>query len=57
VILTANGYRKYVEPVIADMREEYINAVAADRTWQARWIAIRTWHWTQAHGLSFATTS
>lgn len=40
-LLTRNSYKRYAEPVIADMQQEYIEAVAARHEWHARWIAIR----------------
>ena len=40
-LLTREAYRRFVEPAIADMQHEYIEALAAGRLWQARWIAIR----------------
>lgn len=40
-LLTANAYKRYVEPVIADMQQDYFDARAAGHIWRARWIAIR----------------
>jgi hypothetical protein len=40
-LLTPNAYKKYVEPVIADMQQEYIDAIAARHTWHARYIVLR----------------
>jgi hypothetical protein len=40
-LLTPKAYKAYVEPVIADMQKEYIEAIAALDERHARWIAIR----------------
>ena len=42
-LLTRKAYQLYVGPVIADMQREYIDAIAAGRERQARWIAIRVY--------------
>ena len=41
VLLTRESYKRYVMPVIADMQEEYIEAIAADHNWHAWWIVVR----------------
>jgi hypothetical protein len=40
-LLTREGYKRYVEPVIADMQSEYIEALSQGRVWHARWIVFR----------------
>jgi hypothetical protein len=40
-LLTRDGFKRYVAPVIADMQEEYIEAIAAGHEGHALWIAIR----------------
>lgn len=40
-LLTRGAFKRYVAPVIADMQEEYIEAIAAGHEWHARWIAVR----------------
>jgi hypothetical protein len=40
-LLTRGAFKRYVEPVIADMQHEYIDALAAGHVWHARYIAIR----------------
>ena len=42
-LLTRKAYRRYVEPVIADMQFEYLEALAAGHCWHARWIRARVW--------------
>jgi len=42
-LLTKDAYRRYVQPVIADMQFEYCEALAAGATGRARWIAVRGW--------------
>jgi ferric-dicitrate binding protein FerR (iron transport regulator) len=42
-LLTPNAHKRYVEPVIADMQQEYVDAVTAGRTQRARWIAQRVY--------------
>jgi Domain of unknown function (DUF4880) len=42
-LLTPNAYKRYVAPVIADMQQEYADAVAAGRPHYARWIALRVY--------------
>jgi hypothetical protein len=39
--LTRKAFRQYVQPVIADMQEEYIVATKAGDPWHARWIILR----------------
>lgn len=41
LLLTRQSYQRYVAPLIADMQQEYVDAVAARRSGEARWIAIR----------------
>lgn len=41
LLLTRGAFKRYVEPVIADMQQEYIEAIAAGRERRAQWIAIR----------------
>jgi hypothetical protein len=40
-LLTREAHRRYVAPVIADMQEEYCEALAAGRKQHGRWIAVR----------------
>jgi hypothetical protein len=42
-LLTKKAYQRYVQPVIADMQVEYLEAMAAGRTIHAYWIALRAW--------------
>jgi hypothetical protein len=42
-LLTRDAHHRYVEPVIADMRVEYCDALAAGNIWHARWIAARVY--------------
>jgi hypothetical protein len=42
-VLTASSYKKYVQPVIADMHHEYFAALAQGDMWHARWISARVW--------------
>ena len=42
-LLTPIACKRYVEPVIADMQQEYAEAVAAGRPQHARWIALRVY--------------
>ncbi len=46
-------YRLVLEPVIRDLRHEYLAALAAGRRWKARWVRLRgTWaFWAAAVGL------
>lgn len=34
-------FKRYVAPTIADMQEDYIDALALDHKWHARWIFLR----------------
>jgi hypothetical protein len=39
-------------PVVADMREEYFEALSQNRIWKARWVHVRgTWSFVAAMGL------
>jgi|SRR5581483_1578105 len=40
-LLTRKAFERFVQPVIADMQREYIDAFAAGHQWHAKWIAIR----------------
>lgn len=40
-VLARRAYERYVEPVIADMQQEYLEATVAGRAWRARWVAVR----------------
>jgi ferric-dicitrate binding protein FerR (iron transport regulator) len=40
-LLTRKAFERFVQPVIADMQREYIDAFAAGHKWHARWVAIR----------------
>lgn len=40
-LLTRGAYKRYVQPAIADMQQEYIDALAAGYVRHARWIAVR----------------
>jgi hypothetical protein len=40
-LLTRGAFKRYVEPVIADMQQEYVDAIAAGDEWRALWIAVR----------------
>ncbi len=40
-LLTAKSFERFVAPAIADMQHEYVDAVAAEHEWHARWIAAR----------------
>ena len=40
-LLTRKAFKRFVEPVIADMQHEYIEALAAEHRWRARWIVLR----------------
>jgi ferric-dicitrate binding protein FerR (iron transport regulator) len=40
-VLTKEGFQRYVAPAIADMQEEYVEAVAKGDERHAQWIAIR----------------
>jgi hypothetical protein len=42
-LLTREAHRRFVELVIADMRLEYFDALAARYPWHARWIAARVY--------------
>jgi hypothetical protein len=42
-LLTLAAYKRYVEPVIADMHEEYYAALDAHEYLHAKWIAVRVW--------------
>jgi hypothetical protein len=42
-LLTPKAYQTYVEPVIADMQQEYVDAVATGNPLRARWIALRVY--------------
>jgi hypothetical protein len=42
-LLTRGAFKRYVEPVIADMQKEYIDAIAARQEARAHWIAIRVY--------------
>lgn len=42
-LLPRAAYKRYVEPVIADMQEESIQDILAGRKWHARWISVRGW--------------
>jgi hypothetical protein len=42
-LLTRDAHGRFVEPVIADMRVEYCEALAAGHLWHARWIAARVY--------------
>ena len=38
------SYLLVFEPVISDLRREYLEALAAGRRWKARWVRLRgTW--------------
>jgi hypothetical protein len=40
-LLTRKAFARYVAPVIADMQEEYIDALHTGHAWHARWIWLR----------------
>ena len=40
-LLTRKAFERFVAPTIADMQEEYVDALVAGRIWHARWIAVR----------------
>ena len=40
-VLARRAYERYVEPVIADMQQEYLEATVAGHAWRARWVAVR----------------
>ena len=40
-LLTRGAFKRYIAPTIADMQDEYVDAVASDHRWHARWIAVR----------------
>ena len=42
-LLTNAAYSKRVRPLIADMQNDYIQAIAAGHEWHARWIRARVW--------------
>lgn len=42
-LLTQSAYKRYVEPVIADMQQEYLEAVAAGHERHAQLIALRVY--------------
>ena len=44
-------YRLVLEPVVRDLRAEYLAALAAGRRWKARWVRLRgTWAFWSAVG-------
>jgi ferric-dicitrate binding protein FerR (iron transport regulator) len=54
-LLTRTAYDKYIYPVISDMQAQYMEALAAGRRWEARWIVVRqhlsifvSWNWLYA---------
>ena len=46
-------YRLVLEPVVRDLRAEYLAALAVGRRWKARWVRLRgTWaFWSAAAAL------
>ncbi len=46
-------FRLVLEPVVRDLRQEYLAALAAGRRWKARWVRLRgTWaFWSAVAGL------
>lgn len=40
-LLTRKAYKRFVEPQIADMQHEYIDALACGHDGHARWISVR----------------
>lgn len=40
-LLTRKAFKRYVEPVIADMQAEYIDALVLGHKWRACWIVLR----------------
>ncbi len=46
-------YRLVLQPVVGDLRGEYLAALAAGRRWKARWVRLRgTWaFWAAVVGL------
>jgi ferric-dicitrate binding protein FerR (iron transport regulator) len=54
-LLTPTAFSRYVYPVISDMQEQYNEAIAVGKKWEARWIVVRqhlsifvSWNWLYA---------
>jgi hypothetical protein len=54
-LLTPTTFNRYVYPAISDMQEQYVQAIAAGKKWEARWIVVRqhlgifvSWNWLYA---------
>ena len=54
-LLTPTAFNRYVYPVISDMQEQYNEAIAVGKKWEARWIVVRqhlsifvSWNWLYA---------
>ncbi len=53
VALRRRNFSLVLEPVIRDLRQEYVAALAKRRRWKARWVRLRgTWaFWSAVAGL------
>ncbi len=51
-------YELVLEPIVRDLQEEVMEALAAGRVWKARWMRLRgTWaFWSAVAGLAPAST-